>query len=180
MRALIVVDVQNDFCPGGRLPVPDGHQCIPEINRLAKAYHLVVLTQDWHPPTHSSFKPYGGPWDRHCMQGYNGAEINRHVNIPQAELIIRKGCDERYDSYSAFCDEGGRATGLKGYLSARWVTEVDVVGLALDYCVKATALDAHLAGFKTRVLLAGCRGMAQSSIDEALAEMKDVGVEIVP
>jgi nicotinamidase/pyrazinamidase len=194
---LIVVDVQNDFCPGGALAVPDGGAVVPVINRIARRFRHVVLTQDWHPPGHASFAsahagrqpfdtidfPYGPQtlWPDHCVQGSAGAAFHPGLDIPHAELIIRKGYHPGIDSYSAFRENDRRtATGLAGYLRERSIERVTLCGLATDFCVGFSALDARDAGFDTAVILAACRGIdLDGSLSRALAAMREAGVRIV-
>lgn len=169
MKALIVVDVQVDFLPGGALPVPAGDIIIPIINMLQKDYDLVVATQDWHPADHGSFaSQHPGAavynqiqlngleqtlWPDHCVQDREGSAFAAGLNMRAVEAIFRKGTDKLIDSYSAFFDNGKqKATGLHGYLQARGVTEVHVCGLAADYCVYFTAIDSLEAGFKTAII----------------------------
>jgi len=192
--ALIVVDVQNDFCPGGALAVPDGDAVVPVINALAADYANVVITQDWHPPRHASFAashdgkavfsttqmPYGVQvlWPTHCVQGTEGAALHKDLHIPAAQLIIRKGYHPGVDSYSAF-READRCTltGLAGYLRERGITEVHVVGLATDFCVAWTAIDAVAAGFAASVLERATRGIdLDGSMARAWADMEAAGV----
>ncbi|MFL5442170.1 MAG: bifunctional nicotinamidase/pyrazinamidase [Myxococcales bacterium] len=198
MRALILVDLQNDFLPGGALAVPHGDEVIPVANRLQRRFDLVVATQDWHPRGHGSFassypgrKPgelselAGLPqvlWPDHCVQGSGGAEFAKTLQMNQVEAIFRKGTDPRIDSYSGFFDNGHRkSTGLGDYLKGRGVTEVSVLGLATDYCVKFTALDARRLGFRVTVVEDGSRGVDLRPGDSARAveEMRNVGVEVV-
>ncbi|HLN11323.1 MAG TPA: bifunctional nicotinamidase/pyrazinamidase [Xanthobacteraceae bacterium] len=173
---LLVIDVQNDFCPGGGLPVPGGDEVVPLINRLADRFPHVVLTQDWHPPGHRSFAsahpgkaPFTtveadyGPqvlWPDHCIQGSAGAELRRDLDIPRAELVLRKGFRPAIDSYSAFF-ENDRATptGLAGYLRERGLRRVFVAGLAFDFCVGWSAEDAQRQGFAAIVIEDACRGI---------------------
>jgi nicotinamidase/pyrazinamidase len=187
MRALIVVDVQNDFCPGGALAVADGDAVVPVINALARDYRHVILTQDWHPAGHSSFAsshpdcspfeqitlPYGPQvlWPDHCIQGTSGAEFHPDLDIPHARLILRKGGNPAIDSYSGFYEaDRTTPTGLTGYLKSLGIFEVDVCGLATDFCVAWTALDAAAEGFKTQVLLDACRGI---DLNGSLAAAED-------
>lgn len=173
---LIVVDVQNDFCPGGALAVPDGDTVVPVINRLARRFGQVVLTQDWHSAGHRSFAsahpgrqpfetvamPYGPQvlWPDHCVQGTAGAAFHAGLDIPHAALILRKGMDPAIDSYSALYENDRRtATGLGGYLHQRGCARVFVAGLALDFCVRYTAEDAVRAGFAVTVVEDACRGI---------------------
>ncbi|HTS41234.1 MAG TPA: bifunctional nicotinamidase/pyrazinamidase [Xanthobacteraceae bacterium] len=173
---LLVVDVQNDFCPGGNLPVPRGDEVIPVINRLAAQFEHVVLTQDWHPRGHQSFasahpgkKPYEtinvsyGPqvlWPDHCVQGTSGADFRKDLQIPRAELVLRKGYHREIDSYSAFYENDRKTpTGLAGYLRERGFARVFLAGLAYDFCVRYSAEDAHREGFQVVVIEDACRGI---------------------
>jgi nicotinamidase/pyrazinamidase len=193
---LLVVDVQNDFCAGGALAVPGGDEVVVKINRLATAFAHVLLTQDWHPPGHSSFAsqhpghrpfdtiqlPYGAQtlWPDHCLQGSHGAELHPELAIPRAELILRKGYRPEVDSYSAFYENDRRTpTGLAGYLRERGLRRLFLVGLATDYCVHYSALDGRREGFEVVLLLDACRGLdTQGSLDKALKAMRAAGVEI--
>jgi nicotinamidase/pyrazinamidase len=192
---LLVVDVQNGFMPGGALPVKDGHQVVPVINRLARAFVHVVLTQDWHPAGHVSFAsshpgraPFEtvqlayGPqilWPDHCVQGTQGADFHRDLAIPHAELIIRKGYHAGIDSYSAFYEVDGRTpTGLVGYLRERGLARVFLAGLATDFCVAWSALDARKSGFAATVIEDACRGIdTEGSLARAWADLQAVGVQ---
>lgn len=173
---LIVVDIQNDFCPGGTLSVPRGDEIIPLINRLARRFPNVVLTQDWHPPDHLSFasthpgkKPYDsiivdyGPqilWPDHCVRTTPGADFHKDLDIPHAALVLRKGIDRKIDSYSTFYENDRKTpTGLVGYLRDRGFTRVFLAGLALDFCVRYSAEDAHREGFEVMVVEDACRGI---------------------
>ncbi|GIQ75985.1 bifunctional nicotinamidase/pyrazinamidase [Bradyrhizobium sp. RD5-C2] len=193
--ALLVIDVQNCFLPGGSLAVKDGEQVVPVINKIAKSFANVVMTQDWHTPGHVSFasvhagkKPfetvdlaYGKQvlWPDHCVQGTDGASLSKELAIPQAELIIRKGFHKDVDSYSAFTEADGKTTtGLAAYLKARNVERVFVAGLATDFCVAWTALDARKAGFETYVVEDACRGIdTQGSLAKAWTDMDKAGVK---
>jgi nicotinamidase/pyrazinamidase len=195
LSALLVIDVQNCFLPGGSLAVKDGEQVIPVINRLAKGFANVVLTQDWHTPGHTSFasvhpgkKPfetidlaYGKQvlWPDHCVQGTDGAALSKDLSIPQAELIIRKGYHQDVDSYSAFTEADGKTTtGLAAYLKARNLQRLFITGLATDFCVAWTALDARKAGFEAFVIEDACRGIdTQGSLAKAWADMDMAGVK---
>jgi nicotinamidase/pyrazinamidase len=191
---LAVIDVQNCFLPGGTLPVPEGDKIIPLINRLAPAFRHVVITQDWHTPGHISFAsshpgkkpfdtvtlPYGTQvlWPDHCIQGTADAEVHKELKIPHAELIIRKGYRQHVDSYSAFL-EADRATktGLTGYLQERGFKRVFLVGLATDFCVAWSALDARRAGFDALVIEDATRGIdAGGSLGKAWTDMTSAGV----
>jgi len=193
--ALLVIDVQNCFLPGGSLAVKDGDQVVPVINRLAKGFANVVMTQDWHTVGHISFAsvhdgkkpfemidlPYGKQmlWPDHCVQGTEGAALSKDLSIPQAELVIRKGFHKDVDSYSAFTEADGKTTtGLAAYLQARKIQRLFVAGLATDFCVAWTALDARKAGFETYVVEDACRGIdAQGSLAKAWADMAQAGVK---
>ena len=192
--ALLVIDVQNCFLPGGSLAVKEGDQVVPVINRLAKGFSNVVMTQDWHTAGHVSFasshpgkKPfetidlaYGKQvlWPDHCVQGTDGASLSKDLSIPQAELIIRKGYHKDVDSYSAFTEADGKTTtGLAAWLKARKLQRLFIAGLATDFCVAWTALDAHKAGFDAFVIEDGCRGIdTQGSLAKAWADMAKAGV----
>jgi nicotinamidase/pyrazinamidase len=192
---LLVVDVQNDFLPGGALAVPQGDAVVPIINRLGRRFAHVALAQDWHVPGHRSFAsthagrnpfettgmPYGEQvlWPDHCVQGTEGAALHKDLNIPQAELIIRKGYRRNVDSYSAFYEADGKTpTGLSGYLKQRGLTRCFVAGLATDFCVAWTALDARKDGFAAFVIEDACRGIdTQGSLAAAWAKMKTLGVK---
>ena len=173
---LLVIDVQNDFCPGGNLPVPEGDRVVPVINAVARRFRHVVLTQDWHPVGHHSFasshsgrKPYetvevayGAQvlWPDHCIQGTRGAELRSDLAIPHAALVIRKGFRPHIDSYSAFYEnDRSTPTGLAGYLRERGLTRIFAVGLALDFCVRYSAEDARRLGFDVTVVEDACRGI---------------------
>jgi nicotinamidase/pyrazinamidase len=195
-QALIVIDIQNDFCPGGALAVTEGDEIIPRVNTLMAEFPVLVLTQDWHPPTHSSFAsnhpgkaafdsvtmPYGEQtlWPDHCVQGTKGALFHPALRTDPADLIIRKGFRPGIDSYSAFF-ENDRATptGLEGYLRNRGVAGVTFVGLATDYCVAYSALDAARLGFSATVLLGACRGIdLGGSLARMLTDMRAAGVAL--
>jgi nicotinamidase/pyrazinamidase len=191
---LVVIDVQNCFLPGGSLAVKDGDKVVPVINALAKKFPDVVLTQDWHTAGHVSFasthsgkKPfetvdlkYGKQvlWPDHCVQGTDGAGLSKDLSIPQAGLVLRKGFNKDTDSYSAFNEADGRATGLASYLKARKLQRVFLAGLATDFCVAWSALDARKAGFDTYVIEDACRGIdTQGSLAKAWADMAKAGVK---
>ncbi|HYG11777.1 MAG TPA: nicotinamidase [Pyrinomonadaceae bacterium] len=177
--ALIVVDIQNDFCPGGSLAVKEGDAVVPVINELQKRFPLVVATKDWHPKGHSSFATL---WPPHCVQETAGAEFVAGLDTSRFARVFLKGTDMEIDSYSGFFDnEHRRATGLGDYLKERGVTDVTIAGLATDYCVKFTALDAVMLGFNTTVVVDACRGVEVSEGDTARAveEMAAAGVRIM-
>ncbi len=198
MRALIMVDIQNDFLPGGALAVPRGDEIIALANDLAAEFPLVVATQDWHPAGHESFASthpgrrigevidlHGLPqvlWPDHCIQGTHGAEFATQLNRTRIAQVFTKGEDPTVDSYSGFFDNGRRrSTGLADWLRDHHVREVCIIGLATDYCVKATAIDAAQAGFATTCDLRACRGVELSPGDcaRAVAAMKQAGVHVV-
>jgi len=198
MKALIVVDVQNDFCPGGALEVKEGDQVVPFINRIMGNYDFVCITQDWHPKNHGSFASVqnkdvfsmgeldGGPqvmWPDHCVQYSPGAQFHPELNAKEGEhWFFQKGEDPTVDSYSGFYDNNQKnPSGLDELLRTKGVTEVDICGLATDYCVKFTALDAIKEEFKVRVLLEGCRGvnMNEGDVEKAVKEMEEVGIVVV-
>jgi nicotinamidase/pyrazinamidase len=192
---LIVVDVQNDFMPGGALAVPKGDEVVPLINRLASRFENVVLTQDWHPRGHASFAsshpgakpfetidlPYGKQvlWPEHCVQGTLGAALHGKLDIPHAQLVVRKGHHRDIDSYSAFLEADRRtATGLAGYLKERKLEDLYVCGLATDFCVAWTALDARAAGFRATVLEDACRAIdLDGSLAGAWQQLARAGVK---
>ena len=192
--ALIVVDVQNDFCPGGSLAVAGGDEIVPLVNELGRRFATVVLTQDWHPAGHSSFAsshpgtspfgsivmPYGTQvlWPDHCVQGSAGAAFLPALDLSMAHAVIRKGCRREVDSYSGFVEaDRTTPTGLAGYLRERGIARVVVVGLATDFCVNWTAQDAVRQGFETIVVEEACRAIdLDGSLDRAWAEMTALGV----
>lgn len=194
---LLVVDVQNDFCPEGALAVPEGDAIVPLVNRLMDRFSHVVLTQDWHTPGHSSFasahrgkRPYETVetsygtqilWPDHCVQGTAGAAFHPDVNVTRAELIVRKGFHPDIDSYSAFYEnDHTTGTGLCGYLRERGFRRVYLCGLATDFCVKWSALDARREGFEVSVIEDACRAIdLDGSLAAARAEMQVAGVEIL-
>src|ERR1700759_4827334 len=172
MRALIVVDVQNDFCPGGALAVPDGDAVVEPANRLAAQSAFVIATRDWHPSDHESFAAQGGPWPVHCVAGSSGAELHAGIDRGLVDAVVDKGQARDREGYSGF--EG---TELERLLREHDVDAVDVVGLALDYCVKATALDARRAGFDVTVYLGATRPVEVRPGDgeRAVAEVRAGG-----
>jgi nicotinamidase/pyrazinamidase len=198
MKALIIVDLQNDFLPGGGLPVPHGDEVIPLANELQRRFDLILATQDWHPPNHGSFaanhkgkKPGDRVildgieqilWPVHCVQNTRGAEFAPSFKTSRIAHVFHKGVDPLIDSYSTFFDNAHRRhTGLAHYLEERSIKDVYLLGLALDYCVKYSALDARQLGLNTHVILDGCRGIDLESgdIDRALDEMKRAGTRIL-
>lgn len=198
MRALIIVDVQNDFCPGGALAVKEGDQVVPVINRIAPRFDLVVASQDWHPANHLSFAsqhPGKRPgerielkgteqvlWPVHCVQHSRGAELVSALDISLIEAVFRKGTDREIDSYSVFFDNARRKkTDLEEYLRLKGVRELWVTGLATDYCVKFSVLDALSLGFKTTLIQDACRGveLENGDVERALREMRTSGACLV-
>jgi len=191
---LLVVDIQNDFCPGGALSVPRGDEIVRIVNRLARSFAHVALTQDWHPPGHLSFassypgrKPfdvidvfYGRQvlWPDHCIQGSKGAEFHAGLAIPHAQLIVRKGFDRRIDSYSTFRENDRRTrTGLAGYLRERGVERIFIAGLALDFCIRYSAEDAQAEGFSVFVVEDACRAIdTNGSLAAAMTSFEDRGI----
>ncbi|UGU18280.1 bifunctional nicotinamidase/pyrazinamidase [Sinomicrobium kalidii] len=196
MKALLVVDVQNDFLPGGSLAVPHGDEVIPVINALQSRFDLVVATQDWHPGGHLSFAsahPGKNPfeitdlygleqvlWPDHCVQGSEGAEFAAALEKNRIAAIFRKGMHPEVDSYSGFFDNGRRyATGLTSYLREMNVTEVYVGGLAADYCVYYTAKDAAIEGFETHYITNATRHIASDSYEKAISDLREIGVHLI-
>jgi nicotinamidase/pyrazinamidase len=195
-KALILVDIQNDFCPGGALAVAEGDAVVGLANRIAPTYDLVVATQDWHPAHHESFASHHGKtpgtlvelhglpqvlWPDHCVADTPGAKFHPALDLTHVAKVFPKGTDPTIDSYSGFFDNGHRhATGLGDYLQAAGVTDVDVIGLATDYCVKFTALDAQALGFKTRVLVDACRGveLQAGDVERALQALRDAHITV--
>lgn len=195
-KALIVIDVQNDFCPGGALAVQSGDEIVAGINHLMADFDAVILTQDWHPAGHSSFASshdgkaplemiemsYGPQvlWPDHCVQGTEGAAFHSGLNADRADMIVRKGYNPAIDSYSAFFENDQKTpTGLEGYLRTRGITDLTMVGLATDFCVNFSAVDAARLGFDVTVLQSLCRGIdLNGSLDAALAGMTNAGVTL--
>ncbi len=195
--ALIVVDIQNDFLPGGALAVPSGDEIIPVINKLMKQFPIVIATQDWHPKDHKSFAvnhPDKKPgdkillegleqilWQSHCVQNTYGAELSKHLDKSRITYTVKKGTDPNIDSYSAFFDNARKkSTGLDDLLKSNNVNDVYVVGLATDYCVKYTVLDAMSLGYKTHLITAGCKGINinPNDVDKAINQMRQLGAII--
>ena len=198
MKALILVDLQNDFCLGGALAVNEGNKVIPIANQLMDKFDLVIATQDWHPADHGSFAAnhlwhYPGEvidlnglqqvlWPIHCVNASFGAEFHKDLKTEKITTIFQKGTDKGIDSYSGFFDNGHRkSTGLGDYLKEKEVTEVYVMGLATDYCVKFTALDAIELGFNTYLIVEGSRGvnLQEGDVEKAIEEMKGKGVRLI-
>jgi len=196
-KALIVIDLQNDFCPGGALAVENGDEIVPLVNHLIASHNNVVLTQDWHPANHSSFASqhegkapfetievsYGAQtlWPDHCVQGSKGAEFHPDLEWTKAELVIRKGFRPEIDSYSAFFENDQTTpTGLAGYLKERGIREVILCGLATDFCVGFSALDAVQCGFKTSVVMPACRAIdLEGSLTAMTEKMRAAGVHLL-
>lgn len=196
MHALVLVDIQNDFVQGGNLPVPNGDQIIPLVNELQHAFKLVVATQDWHPPNHQSFAssqegkiPFQTImlhgieqvlWPDHCVQGSQGAEFHAQLNMNHVEAIFRKGMDPGIDSYSGFYDNGHKkSTGLAGYLRERKTTKVYICGLAADYCVGYTALDALKENFETYVIEDATRAIGADGFEKIKNEILSGGGQMI-
>jgi nicotinamidase/pyrazinamidase len=197
-EVLLIVDVQNDFCPGGALAVPGGDEIVPVVNKLAAGFSHVILTQDWHPAGHASFasshpgkKPfdtievsYGQQtlWPGHCVQGTQGAAFHPRLDVPHAELVLRKGYRRAIDSYSAFRENDRRTpTGLASYLRERGLERITVCGLATDFCVFYSAVDGREAGFEVSVVTSACRGIdMDGSITRVMRSMSEAGVTIRP
>jgi len=194
-EALIIIDVQNDFCPGGKLAVPGGDEIVGPINALMDQFANVVLSQDWHPAGHSSFAsshdgadpfsemqmPYGPQmlWPDHCIQGSPGAEFHAGLNLNPAQMIVRKGYNPAVDSYSAFFENDHKtSTGLAGFLRERGIRKLTFAGLALDYCVNFSAVDAAKQGFDATVETNLCRAIADETLNAAMAGMKAAGVTL--
>lgn len=196
-HALIIVDVQNDFCPDGALAVPGGNSIIGRINHLQQDFDHVVLTQDWHPQSHQSFAsnhegkapydqvimPYGEQilWPDHCVQGSHGAAFHADLETDRANLVLRKGMNPSIDSYSAFFENDQKTrTGLEGYLRERGVTAVTLVGLATDFCVRFSAVDAAKLGFEVSVDINACRGInLDGSLEAAIADMRAHSIKLL-
>jgi nicotinamidase/pyrazinamidase len=197
-EVLLIVDVQNDFCPGGALAVPGGDEIVPAVNRLAAEFEHVILTQDWHPAGHASFASshpgkqpfdtievsYGQQilWPDHCVQGTQGAAFHPGLDVPHAELVLRKGYRRAIDSYSAFRENDRQTlTGLVNYLRERGLERIIVCGLATDFCVFYSAIDGREAGFEVSVVTSACRGInVDGSIARAMRSMSEAGVTIRP
>lgn len=197
MKALLIVDIQNDFCPGGALAVPEGDRIIPVVNRLSQEFDAVLQTQDWHPAGHSSFASshsgknpydtielgYGTQvlWPDHCVQGTKGAEFHPDLETLRTDVVIRKGFRKSIDSYSTFYENDQKtATGLTGYLKERGITELVVTGLATDFCVKWSVLDGLKEGFAITVVEDAVAGIdIDGSVDAAWSEMTKAGASVV-
>ena len=197
MRALLIVDVQNDFCPGGALEVPEGDEVVPVINNLIGAFDHVLQTQDWHPAGHQSFAsshPQHDPydvievgygeqvlWPDHCVEGTDGAAFHPDLDTTHTELVLRKGFRPEIDSYSAFFENDGETrTGLAGYLRERGIDTLYVCGLATDFCVKWSAVDGRAEGFDVFVVEEATRGIDQNgSLAQAWKDMNDAGVQVI-
>ena len=195
--ALLIIDIQNDFCPAGALEVAGGNEIISDINQEMKKYECVVLTQDWHPKGHSSFAlshegknpldvvemPYGDQvlWPEHCVQGSQGAEFHCELNSDRANAVIRKGSNPLIDSYSAFFEnDRTTATGLDGYFKSLGIEKIILVGLATDFCVNYSAQDAAKLGYNVSVFEGMCRAIdLNGSLEQARIAMRDSGVELI-
>lgn len=196
MRALLLIDIQNDFLPGGALAVPEGDAVIPIVNKLQEQFDLVVATQDWHPENHQSFASnHAGKntfemiklqgldqvlWPDHCLQGSKGAEFSEAVDMSRVETIFRKGMNPEIDSYSGFYDNGHlKSTGLTDYLRGKEITQVYVAGLAADYCVYFTAKDALQEGFETYIIEDATRAISSEGFKKAKADVENKGGKLV-
>ena len=197
MQALLIVDIQNDFCPGGALAVPDGDSIIPVTNKLIDHFNIIIQTQDWHPAGHSSFasshpgkNPYDTIemdyglqvlWPDHCVQGTKGAEFHPSLNTQKTQVIIRKGFRKEIDSYSTFFENDQKTTtGLTGYLKQRGITDLFVVGLATDFCVKWSVLDGIDEGFSMHIVKNAVRGIdIEGSVENAWTEIEKKGAHII-
>jgi len=182
MKALLIVDAQNDFMPGGALAVNEGDKIVPVINSIRNKFDLIIATQDWHPTGHCSFKEQGGIWPVHCVASSFGAQLHKDLIIKDDEKIIYKGINLDIDSYSGFFDnEKKYDTGLADFLKDNKVDDLYVCGLATDYCVKFTALDAITCGFKTTLIADACRGVEINTgdIQKSINEMRDAGVNVI-
>ena len=194
--ALIIIDMQNDFCHGGALAVKDGEKLVEPINRAQEKFDTIILTQDWHPKEHSSLASnnsakvysniemdYGSQilWPDHCIQGSIGANFHKNLNTNNSNLILRKGCNPKIDSYSAFFDNDHETpTGLYGYLQSRGVDTIYLCGLALDFCVYFSAIDGIKLDFKVNVIKDACRAIdLEGSLDKSLNDMKNKGVNLI-
>ena len=196
MTALVVIDVQNDFCPGGKLAVARGDEVVQPINAMMRDAQAVILTQDWHPADHASFAdnhpgadpftttsmPYGTQvlWPAHCIQNTGGAEFHADLDVGMADMVVRKGYRPAVDSYSAFFENDKTTpTGLQGYLKERGLTKLAFAGLATDFCVAWSALDAARLGFSASVILPACRAIdLDGSLETAITSLKEAGVQI--
>jgi nicotinamidase/pyrazinamidase len=196
-NVLLIIDIQNDFCPGGNLAVPDGDKIIPVVNKIMDKFYKVVATQDWHPKNHISFASTHKKqlyetievngvlqtlWPDHCVQGSYGAELHKDLNIEEIDLILRKGTNPQIDSYSAFLENDKQTkTGLDGYLNSLGIKEVYVCGLALDYCVYYTATDAVKFGFETYVIVDATKGVdvPKGNVEKVIQHMKSLGIKII-
>lgn len=198
MKVLLIIDLQNDFLPGGSMPVPQGEAVIPLANKLQGCFKLVVATQDWHPANHKSFAPnHPGRepgevvllkkrpqllWPKHCIQSARGSELSPALRMNRVNKVLRKGTDAEIDGLSGFFDEGhAQPTGLHDYLKEKKATEIYIMGLGLDYCVKATALDAVALGFKAFLIEDACRGWNRNPDDskKAIEEIQAAGVTLM-
>ena len=196
MNALILIDIQNDFLPGGSLEVPKGDEIIDNVNFIMDNYNIVVATKDWHPKDHISFasnhknKNVGQIikinnldqmlWPDHCIKNSKGSEFPEKLDSHKIHKIFYKGVDSNIDSYSGFYDNGKiRSTGLSNFLKKSNINQVDIVGLATDYCVKYSSIDAYNEGFKTKVLCSCVRGISVQTTEIAFKEMKDMGISII-
>lgn len=182
-KALLLVDVQNDFCPGAALPVPKGDKIIPKLNKYIKIFSKnklpIFASRDWHPKKTSHFKEFGGPWPIHCVQNTRGSRFHPKLRLPKEAIVISKGMDPRKDSYSAFQAQDSSGTGFLTVLRYLGVQELYVGGLATDYCVKASALDALKNGFKVRLMVDAVEGvdLRKGDSEKAIKEMVKMGAK---
>jgi len=197
MKALIIIDVQNDFCPGGALPVPKGNEVVPVINKICLKFDKIIATQDWHPENHISFaknhnkNPYDVIkvnnleqvlWPVHCVRGTKGADFQKNLKLDNVDLIIRKGTNPGIDSYSAFLENDKKThTGLKYYLKGLGIKDVYLCGLATDYCVYYSAKDALESGFNTYVILNATRGVdvPTGNVKKVIKHMEEIGIKLI-
>lgn len=183
--ALLIVDVQNDFCPGGALPVPEGDAVIPVLNavaeKVARTGGVVIASRDWHPRTTRHFAEFGGKWPVHCVQGTRGAEFHPDLNLPDGTIVVSKGTSEQDDGYSAFEGQTAEGKSLQTVLSEHGIRRLIVGGLATDYCVRASVLDALKHGYEVLLLTDAIRGvnLQPEDSDKALAEMESAGAKLV-
>ncbi|MFB0526743.1 MAG: nicotinamidase [bacterium] len=182
-KALLIVDVQNDFCPGGALAVPEGDKIVPILNKCMMIFSRkkwpIFASRDWHPKESKHFKKFGGPWPEHCIQNTRGARLHPNLRLPKETIILSKGMDPDKDSYSAFQAVNSKGTGFFELLKSSGIKELFIGGLATDYCVKSSVLDALKSGFKVKLLMDAIRGvnMKPKDSEEAIEEMVSRGAE---
>ncbi len=180
-RALLVVDLQNDFFKSGALPVPEAEEILPRVARLLTLpFDKKIASQDWHPAGHCSFASVGGLWPDHCIQGSHGAQLTPPLDHFTFDFIVKKGIDQEVDSYSAFFDnEKRRSTGLEGYLRSEGIHELYVVGLATEYCVFHSCMDAVQLGFSVKLIVDACQGLSAEAVLQCSNQMRQAGVEFL-